>query len=203
MPHELPAHLAPLPERIGHVGGIESLTLDGRRHYFGFDYRSDVVVSPLIDDPGTMAAFASEYMRQTTGKHDVAYWEELVATGAEESSLTDVAAHREFSSEELRGGLPEPGTHLLYLLGAATEWDTWFAEAPDVQQAYDGLGFDDDDSEFLDRCLEAVGKHGARARPAEFAVARFHVAAAAEHAPGNWGMLFGPLAEGVASRGLG
>jgi len=92
--------LAPLPDRIGRVGGIESLSLDGRRYYFGFDYKSDVVLSPLIDDPGAMAAFASEYMRQTTGK-------------------------------------------------------------------------------------------------------RFHVAAAAEHAPGNWGMLFGPLAEGVAQQGLG
>jgi hypothetical protein len=198
MPHDLPSHLAPLPDRIGHVGGIESLTLDGRRYYFGFDYRSDIVVSPLIDDPQAMAVFASEYMRQTTGKHDVAYWDELVASGAEESSLVEDSADREFSSADLRGGLPESGTHLLYLLGAATEWDVWFAEAPDVQRAYEGLGFDDDDSEFLDSCLDAVREHGARARPAEFAVARFHVAAAAEHAPGNWGMLFGPLVEGIA-----
>lgn len=203
MPYDLPVHLAPLPDRIGHVGGIESLTLDGRRYYFGFDYTSDLVVSPLIDDPAAMAAFASEYMCQTTGKHDVAYWEELVASGAEESSLAGDDADRTFSSEDLRGGLPEPDTHLLYLLGAVTEWDTWFAEAPDVQRAYDGLGFDDDDSEFLDRCLEAVEKHGARARPAEFAVASFHLAAAAERAPGNWGTLFGLLAEGIASKALG
>jgi hypothetical protein len=40
--------IAPIDDRVGHVGGIESMTVDGRRWYFGFDYSSDMVVSPLI-----------------------------------------------------------------------------------------------------------------------------------------------------------
>jgi hypothetical protein len=197
----MPQHFAPLPDRIGYVGGVESLTLDGRRHYFGFDYQSDVVLTPLIDDPEAMAVFASEYLRQTTGQHDVAYWAEHVAAAAGDSSLTGEESDRTFTSEDLRGGVPEPGTHLLYLLGAATEWENWFAESPEVAQTYERLGFDEDDSEFLDQCLEVVRKDGIANRPDEWAVARFHVTTAAQHAPGNWGILFGPLAEGVANQG--
>lgn len=196
----MPQHFAPLPDRIGYVGGIESLMLDGRRYYFGFDFQSDVILTPLIDDSEAMAVFASEYMRQTTGQHDVAYWAEQVAMDAEASSLTSEESDRTFTSEELRGGIPEPGTHLLYLLGAATEWEAWFAESPEVAQAYERLGFDEDDSEFLDQCLEVVRKDGIGNRPDEWAVVRFHVTMAAQRAPGNWGILFGPLAEGVANQ---
>lgn len=197
----MPQQISPLPDRIGSIGGIESFTLDGRRYYFGFNYQSDLVVTPLIDDPQAMAVFASEYMRQTTGKHDVAYWSELVTMAAEFSDLVGEDADRTFTSEDLRGGIPEPGTHLLYLLGAATDWEAWFAEAPEVHQAYEELGYDEEDSDFLDECLEAVQKDGIGNRPAEWAVARFHMTTAAQRAPANWGVLFGPLAEGVASQG--
>ncbi len=94
--------------RIGHVGGIESLTLDGRRYFFGFDYKSELVVSPLIDDPDAMAAFASEHMRQNTGKHDEAYWAELVDWAVEYSDLVEEDADRDFSTEDLRAGTPGP-----------------------------------------------------------------------------------------------
>ena len=196
----MPENFDPLPDRIGYIGGIESLTLDGRRYYFGFDFSSDVVLSPLIDDASAMAAFASEHMRQTTGEHDVAYWEELVALSVEESALVGEDEDRTFLSQDLRGGLPEAGSHLLYLLGAATEWEDWFEEAPEVKQTFEELGFDEDDSEFLDACLEAVREHGVEERPAEWAVARFHLTESARRAPGNWGVLFGPVAEGVAGR---
>ena len=197
----MPENFDPLPDRIGYVGGIESLTLDGRRYYFGFDFSSDVVLSPLIDDAPAMAAFASEHMRQTTGEHDVAYWEELVALSVEESALVGEDEDRTFVSRDLRGGLPEAGSHLLYLLGAATEWEDWFEEAPEIKQAFEELGFEEDDSEFLDACLEAVRDHGVEERPGEWMVARFHLTAAVRHAPGNWGVLFGPVAEAVAAAG--
>jgi hypothetical protein len=67
----------PLDERVGHISGVESVVVDGRRWYFGMDYGSDLVVSPLIDDPGRMAEFAARYMAQTTGTHDAAYWAAL------------------------------------------------------------------------------------------------------------------------------
>jgi len=102
----MPQDFAPLPDRIGYVGGIESLMLDGRRHYFGFDYSSDVILTPLIDDPEAMAVFASEYLRQTTGQHDVAYWSELVAMSVDRSDLVGEEADRTFTSQELRGGVP-------------------------------------------------------------------------------------------------
>lgn len=57
--------IKPIAERVGHVGGIESMMVDGRRWFFGFDYSMDMAVSPLIDDPARMAEFASEHMLQT------------------------------------------------------------------------------------------------------------------------------------------
>ncbi|MFB7665877.1 hypothetical protein ACFC1R_18305 [Kitasatospora sp. NPDC056138] len=51
----------------------------------------------------------------------------------------------------------------------------------------------------IDHCLQAVREHGAQARPDERTVARFHLAAATRHLPGNWNTLFAPLAEGVMS----
>ncbi|MFB6711656.1 hypothetical protein ACFCZY_08035 [Streptomyces sp. NPDC056237] len=62
----------PLPGRIAHVGGIESLVLDGHHYCFGFDHSSDTVLSPLIDAPEAMAVFASEHMRQTTAPRPAA-----------------------------------------------------------------------------------------------------------------------------------
>ncbi|MEU1515686.1 hypothetical protein ABZ490_26665 [Streptomyces sp. NPDC005811] len=106
MEKDLLKHFAPLPDRTGQVGSIESLTLDGHRYYFGFDYKSDVVLSPLIDDPKAMAAFASEYMRQTTGGHDVTYWEGLVHAAAEGTELDCDDAERDIASRDLRGDVP-------------------------------------------------------------------------------------------------
>jgi hypothetical protein len=62
--------VAPIAGRLGHVGGIESVVVDGHRWFFEFDYRRDWVVSPLIDDEATMSEFASRYMRQIDGTHD-------------------------------------------------------------------------------------------------------------------------------------
>ncbi|WP_051756007.1 hypothetical protein [Kitasatospora purpeofusca] len=197
MEQDLLERFPPLPDRIGHVGGVESLTLDGRRYYFGFDYSSDLVVSPLIDDPKAMAAFASEYMRQRTGRHDAAYWADLVALAVDGTALTGDDADRVVASADLRGGLPESGGHLLYLLGAATGWEDWFEEAPEVRRAYERLGFDEDDPEFVDHCLDAVRERGRQARPDEWTVVHFHLTAAVRHLPGNWHLLFAPLAEGL------
>ncbi|MFD7412648.1 hypothetical protein [Kitasatospora purpeofusca] len=197
MEQDLLERFPPLPDRIGHVGGVESLTLDGRRYYFGFDFTSDLVVSPLIDDPRAMAAFASAYMRQRTGSHDAAHWDDLVALAVEGTALTGDDADRAVVSADLRGGLPASGSHLLYLLGAATAWEDWFDEAPEVRRACKRLGFDEDDPEFVDHCLDTVREHGTQARPDEWTVARFHLTAAVRHLPGNWDLLFAPLAEGL------
>ncbi|WP_406277192.1 hypothetical protein [Embleya sp. NBC_00896] len=113
----------PLPGRTGHVAGIESLVLDGRRYYFGFDGTSDMVVSPLIDDPDTMAAFASEHIRQTDGRHEPAYWADLVSWAVQGSDLVAQDADREFDTARLRVELPAPGGHLPYLLDAVAGWD--------------------------------------------------------------------------------
>lgn len=195
---ELAKHFDPLPGRVGHVGGIESLTLDGHRYYFGFDYSSDIILSPLIDDPEAMAAFASEYMRQTTGSHGEIYWASLAAAATESSDLAG-DAEREFTTEGLRSDLPAPESHLLYLLGAATGWDDWFEESPEAEQACERLGLDEEEPEFIDQCLQAIREHGSQARPDEWTVARFHLSAAVQHLPGNWKTLFAPLAEGIAN----
>ena len=79
----------PIAGRVGHVGGIESFTLDGRRYYFGFDHKQGLVLSPAIDDAAAMAHFASRHMQAIyrgrlfgllgkTGPRDEAFWAEAV-----------------------------------------------------------------------------------------------------------------------------
>ncbi|MFI6578372.1 hypothetical protein ACIBFB_21495 [Nocardiopsis sp. NPDC050513] len=125
-----PSGIAPLPGRDGHVGGIESMTIDGRRYYFGFDYKGDMVVSPLIDDPDAMAAFASEHMLLTDGAHDAAYWRDLVDDAVRESGLC-YDTDRVLTSERLsREPMPPRHSHLRYLLGTLTgHWDEWPPDA--------------------------------------------------------------------------
>ncbi|MEV7959662.1 hypothetical protein [Streptomyces sp. NPDC088141] len=188
----------PLPGRIAHVGGIESLVRDGHHYYFGFDESSDTVLSPLIDVPEAMAAFASEHMRRTTGAHDKNYWAIPVAAA---TGCSDLAgdAEREFTTEGLRGVLPAPESHLLHLLGAATGWNDRFEESPEAGQASERPGWDEEDPEFIDRCLQAIQEHGPQARPDEWTVARFHLSAAVRHLPGNRETLFAPVTEGIAN----
>ncbi|MFB7613533.1 hypothetical protein [Kitasatospora sp. NPDC056181] len=192
----------PLPGRVGHVAAIESLTLDGRRHFFGFDHRSDLVVSPLIDDPDAMAAFAAAHLRQSDGPHDPAYWATLVAEAAEGSGLVEDDAERTFTTDGLRTELPEPGGHLLYLLDAVTELDEDAGLPADVEQACERLGYpgpdDDDFADTVDDCLETVITHGPLHHRDEWTVVRGCLAAAIDTVPDNWGLLFGPLAEGLA-----
>ncbi|WP_327682949.1 hypothetical protein [Kitasatospora sp. NBC_00458] len=192
----------PLPGRVGHVAGIESLTLDGQRYHFGFDYTSDLIVSPLVGDPAAMAAFAAEHLRQSDGRHDEAYWAELVADSVRESALVREDADREFTTAGLRAGLPRPGSHLFYLLDAAGEGDDPSALPPEAREACARLGFDEDDvAECVDACLRAVREDGAAARPDESTVVRGYLTSAVENLPGNWALLFAPLVEAVAGRG--
>ncbi|GLZ77533.1 hypothetical protein Afil01_23400 [Actinorhabdospora filicis] len=180
------------------MGGIESLVLDERRYFFGFDYSADLVVSPLIDDAAAMAAFAAAHMRQRTGEHDASYWAELVEAAVASSALTDADAHREFTSAALHEELPDPGGHLLYLLGAATGWADWFAASPEATAAAARLKLDTEDPAFLDECLAVLAGQGVDDSPDEWLVARFHLTETVRHLPGNWAELFAPLAAGLA-----
>lgn len=114
--------LSPIEDRDGWIGGIESIVVDGRRWYFGFDYSSDLVLSPLIDDETTMSLFASRHMSQRDGAHDAAFWRELVAGSVTTSDLTDDAQDREYTSERLATQRLTPRYYLSYLLGAAAGW---------------------------------------------------------------------------------
>lgn len=115
---------AGLPGRTGAVGGIESLVLDGRRLFFGFDFSCDQVLSPLIEDEGTMARFAARHMRQRTGAHDELYWAQLVRSSVDSSDLVWREEQRTFTTGALESGNAGAAQgHLLYLLGAATVQD--------------------------------------------------------------------------------
>ena len=74
----------PLQGRNGHVGGIEAIILNGVTLFFGSDFSSDLVLSPLIDDADLMARFTSVHMRQCDGPHHAAYWLELVDSAHKE-----------------------------------------------------------------------------------------------------------------------
>ncbi|MFD3918873.1 hypothetical protein [Streptomyces sp. NPDC058595] len=120
---------AGLPGRTGAVGGIESLVLDGRRLFFGFDHSSDQVLSPLIDDEGAMARFAAQHMRQRTGAHDERYWAQLVRSSVDSSDLVWRDEQRTFTTGAMEtGNAGAAHGHLMYLLDAATVWE---AHTPD------------------------------------------------------------------------
>lgn len=169
--HESVDLTAGVPGRTGAIGGIESLVLDGRRLWFGFDFSSDQVLSPLIDDAGAMARFAARHMRQRTGTHDEPYWAELVRISVDGSDLVWDDEQRTFTTGALEAG--DAGAahgHLLYLLDAATEWDGHLpADAPP------GAGTTDD---------EAAEDGPRRATRGGSTVA-------------NWSLLFAPYARGA------
>ena len=210
---------APIPGRIGHVGGIESIALDGRRLYFGFDFGSDLALSPLIGDPDTMARFASRYMAQRDGQgqHAPAFWRELVDAAAEESGLAGRAEQRVFDSAAFSAiaatlsavsehGAAAPGfdipAHLRYLLGAACGWCELSDEAsaqllegirvPGAELEEDGQdGFDQLAIELVSGIEPA---HDAR-RMAAARWLRLRLETQLDQAPGNWGDMLGALRE--------
>lgn len=169
----------PLDGRVGHIGGVESVVVDGRRWYFGMDYRSDLVVSPLIDDPGEMAEFAARYMAQTTGTHDAAYWAELVTSADTDSGLYPPGGN-EFDLGELDG----VDDSLLYLFGCAAGWDDEFFD-DEVAAALRALDLDPDDE--WDAVGEAIERDDAdlvKRRLREYFASRL---------PANWVTVFAPL----------
>ncbi|QHZ00296.1 hypothetical protein SSPS47_34920 [Streptomyces sp. S4.7] len=125
-----------LPGRTGVIGGVESLVLDGRRLFFGFDFSSDQVLSPLIDDGEAMARFAARHMRQRTGAHDEVYWAQLVRASVDGSDLVWRDEQRTFTSGALEtGNAGAAHGHLPYLLDAAT-----VGAADDTAGAHQAMG---------------------------------------------------------------
>jgi hypothetical protein len=153
----------PLVDRVGHVAGVESVVVDGRRWYFGMDYGSDLVVSPLIEDPGEMAEFAAKYMAQRDGTHDAAYWADLVSWADENSDLVEPGGNA-YDSATLAAGIDYG---LLYLFGAVTGWE--------------GDVFDDDN---FDELSENLDEADVQARLREFLSSRL---------PADWATVFAPF----------
>ncbi|MDP9892144.1 hypothetical protein J2W32_004287 [Variovorax boronicumulans] len=109
----------PIAGRVGHVGGIESFTLDGRRYYFGFDHKQGLVLSPAIDDAAAMAHFASRHMQALyrgrlfgllgkTGPRDEAFWAEAVEWSENATDLPG-QPERTLASAQLAASVSELG----------------------------------------------------------------------------------------------
>lgn len=196
--HEPAGHAVPPPlaGRDGHVGAIEAITLDGTMYFFGFDFRSDLVLSPLIADAALMARFASRHMAQRDGKHDEAYWRELVGHAVEDSQLCSDEAGRSFDSQMLaatiarldrvrREGALDPGFaieyHLRYLLGAAGGW-----EVPEE------AGTDDPDLWIAQIAGDKPLNDGASLQHIASRLQK-HLNALVDAAPGNWRYRFAAL----------
>lgn len=106
----------PIAGRVGHVGGIESFTLDRQRHYFGYDHKRGLVLSAPIDDAAAMARFASRHMQAVypgrlfgllgkTGARDEAFWSELVAWSENASDLRAELPERTLTRMRLATGV--------------------------------------------------------------------------------------------------
>ncbi|WP_432994585.1 hypothetical protein [Dactylosporangium sp. CA-233914] len=188
--------IKPIADREGHVGGIESMMVDGRRWFFGFDYSMDTAVSPLIDDRARMAEFASRYMLQTDGPHDVAYWRDLVDSAVGTSGIVAEDEDRTYDSETLAAQRLTPSTQLMYLMGAATAWDDSFLEDEAVQATLATIGVrerDRDDWDCLDQCIAAT-----RSANAEVSTAATHLMTRYQrfifdNLPANWPEVFAAL----------
>lgn len=186
---------APIPDRIGEVGGIESMTVDGRRWYFGFCFDMDIVVSPLIDDPDVMAAFASKHMVQNDGAHDAMYWRELVDASIKESYLVREDSDRTFDSASLAANRFTPSYHLTYLLGAAMGlYRDGFFEDPAARSALRTAGIDYEPHmgwECFHMCKAALQDPG-RAAAAAFLM-NGYVDFVLRKMPANWAEVFSAM----------
>lgn len=131
---------APLLRDYRHIGGIESIEIDGIRYFFGYDFSEDLALSPLIDDNELMAVFAETHMEQRDGLHDREYWRKLVDESLEYSALAEPESCY-FEAVQLRliitslksiaaTGVPVPGFnypyHLRFLLSSAGQWKEQF-----------------------------------------------------------------------------
>jgi hypothetical protein len=124
-------NIDPIADRVGHVGGIESIVVDGRRWFFGIDAGLDRVVSPLIDDEGRCRRSPAATCANAMVAHDEAYWRMPATNSIDYSDLTSDDTDREFASDELAVWRLWPSSHLLYLLGAAARWPkSFFLGAP-------------------------------------------------------------------------
>ena len=212
-PTDLPI---PLPAREGYGGGIESISIDGKRWFFGVSYSNDVVLTPLIDDADVMAAFASRYMLQGEGDgaHDPAYWREQVEEAIDGSGLTFNQADRVFTTAEFRHiassiaasvadnrALPDFSInyHLLYLLSGAVGDEPPSAD-PAYVSALQKIGLVTQESSALSRTCDALEMvTGSRPLPAgathadAAAALQLCLADFLTRAPGNWRTLFQAL----------
>ncbi|AQA24797.1 hypothetical protein BTZ20_0714 [Rhodococcus sp. MTM3W5.2] len=131
---------APLLRDYRHIGGIESIEIDGTRYFFGYDFSEDLVLSPLINDHELMSVFAETHMEQRDGLHDREYWRGLVDESLEYSALAEQESCS-FEAEQLRliitslrntaeTGAPAPDFnypyHLRFLLASAGQWKERF-----------------------------------------------------------------------------
>ncbi|MFG1782577.1 hypothetical protein ACGFIU_09060 [Rhodococcus oryzae] len=131
---------APLLRDYRHIGGIESIEIDGTRYFFGYDFSEDLVLSPLINDHELMSVFAETHMEQRDGVHDREYWRDLVDESLEYSALAEPDSCS-FEAEQLRliitslkeiaeTGVPVPDFnypyHLRFLLASAGQWKEQF-----------------------------------------------------------------------------
>ena len=203
----------PIFDRIDHVGGIESITLDGTRYFFGYDFCNDLVISPLIDDMDAMAAFACRYMEQMDGKHDAEYWRELAEDAVTYTDLACDDEDRDFTSQQMRDIVAQlkaiatrnqPAVnlpieyHMLFLLQSACG-DIDALVDNDMRSAFQGIGLSLEEGilDCVDDCIDFMnGKANANVqgsyRDVAIAVQKF-LATLAARLPDNWKTTFAPL----------
>ncbi len=185
--------------------------IDDRTLFFGFSCQCNLELSPLIADKEIMASYAAQYMMQTDGKHDRAYWLSITGDGVESSDLADAescvfkTAQLEQIPKRLQQtaiqNTPDPELyieyHLQFLLAAAAEVD---ANCLLDSEAAARLGFDEGSNvyEEIDGVISIVqGKKalpkGATYRDAGIFV-REYLDLLVENLVGNWQNYFSMLA---------
>jgi hypothetical protein len=204
---------SPLPNYTGRVGGIESLTMDGRRYYFGFDYKNDAVLSPLIADIDVMASYAHKYMMQSHGSAAIKDWLAVAKNAIENSGYTRNESSQNYRSEFLAQIASDTDRaqksdvalaefnidyDLRYLLDAAREWEEP-TEKPTTSIALQKLNIDIDKHgwEYIDEAVAYLNSSKKLPTGATYSdaaiVIQDYFESAGRTMHGNWALIFSPL----------
>lgn len=205
----------PIADREGMAGGIECIVIDGKRWFYGFDSFGDqLIITPLIDDPDMMAAFASRYMRSDhrLAPEAPAYWRQAVDRAIDGTEPNHIVSEP-FSTEDFRriaaslkqaaaDNRPVPGftipESLLDLLSVATGFERPSDMSANVTMQAK-FGFYEGENDVTCACLvvDMLAGREPLAPGATYAAAatylRGYLADMVNRAPGNWKTMFQEL----------
>ena len=89
------------PPHASAIAGLESITIDGTRFWFAFDFGSDLVLTDLFASAEDIAEFAAVNLSDRAGQHPADYWLRLARIAEDDSFLVSDMSDRDFDSQTI------------------------------------------------------------------------------------------------------